>query len=165
MRMLKTALVVSAMAMGAAAVPVQAAQPAGTEERTERARALKAEAEALFNQPTEWRRAARLLERSAALRDATDAEAYNCYVLAGRIRSALGEHGNARALLEKAAEHALNRGAVADAAHAFVDAAHHAVSVRDYAVAAAHVERARTLAASPLLSPEDRQSIARRAAE
>jgi hypothetical protein len=118
----------------------------------ERAKLLRAKAEALFDQPVEWRRAAKLLEESAGLRSADDAEAYDCLIYAGRIRAALGDFGVATRLLSRAGEHALARGAVPQAAQAFVDAAFSAKAALNSTEAAELLEKARLLTGSPMLS-------------
>jgi tetratricopeptide (TPR) repeat protein len=124
--------------------------------RSEKAAQLKLQAEALFSQPSQWKKAVRLLEQSAALRDANDAEGYECLLYAGRIRAAIGDMDGARAALEKAAEHALARGAIVDAAHAYIDAAHTAVALKDARGAKALVGKAALLSDSPLLSLDQR---------
>ena len=55
----------------------------------DRAEQLQAEAEALYGEPTQWKKAVRLLEESAELRDADDPEAYQCLIYAGRIQAAI----------------------------------------------------------------------------
>jgi tetratricopeptide (TPR) repeat protein len=125
----------------------------------DRARQLRAKAEALFDKPSEWRRAARLLEESAALRTADDAEAYDCLLYAGRIRASFGDYGVATRLLQRAAEHALARGVVMDAAQAYVDAAFAAKADKNIASAAELLERARLLTGSPTLSEGERVAL------
>jgi len=122
----------------------------------ERAKLLRAKAEALFDQPNEWRRATKLLEESAGLRAADDPEAYDCLLYAGRIRASLGDFGVATRLLERAGDHALARGAVMDAAQAYVDAAFAAKSAMDGTAAARLVSRAKLLTGSPMLSASQR---------
>lgn len=123
---------------------------------------LRTQAEALFSQPKQWKRAARLLEQSAHLRAADDPDGYVCLLMAGRLRHAIGDHGAARQNLEQAAEQALSRGAVVDAANALIDAAHIAVVQKDVDAAAAFVERARLLSGSPLLTDVQRNALSRR---
>lgn len=126
---------------------------------TERARALKARAEALYDQPKAWARVARLLEESAALRPADDPEAYDCLVAAGRIQATLGDARSGQRLLEKAAAHALARGMVKDAAEAYLDAAFAAAEAQDGAAVEALSERVRLLATAPSLSELDRSAL------
>jgi tetratricopeptide (TPR) repeat protein len=118
----------------------------------DRARLLRAKAEALYDQPSEWRRAAKLLEASAELRTADDPEAYECLFYAGRIRGTLGDFSVAAKLLERAADHALARGAVMDAAQAYLDAAIAAKSNQDATSAVELLGKARLLAGSPQLT-------------
>ena len=126
---------------------------------TERAKLLRARAEALFDQPNQWRKAARLMEESATLRAADDAEAYECLVSAARIRAWLGDPGAARRDFERAADHALARGEVVDAAHAYVFAAHAAKARQDLEGAKALAEKARLLTNSPRLTMAERNQL------
>lgn len=135
------------------------AAPRGPEETVTRADRLQQEAEALFEKPKQWKKAQRLLQESAELRDAGDVEGYTCYMLAGRLAAALGDNAAARESLEHAGEHALARGAVMDAASAFIDAAHAAARAGDADGMKELVERASLLANSPLISPKDREAI------
>jgi tetratricopeptide (TPR) repeat protein len=124
----------------------------------DRADQLLARAESLFSQPRQWRRAARLLEESADLRDAADAEAYNCLLTAGRLYAGVGDARRARAVLERAAEHALARGALVDAATAYIDAAYAAADRGLTADARMLFDRAALLTTSPLLSATQREA-------
>jgi tetratricopeptide (TPR) repeat protein len=157
------------VAMMAAAVPAAAVMPAVAAELTavagpqpDRAAELRAQAEALFSQPKQWRKAARLLERSAQLRDAADAEGYACLVLAGGLWAAVGEYETAQQVYSRAAAHAQARGDVVEAAHALINAAHAAAENRNVADAQAFIDRATLLAASPLLSTQQVEEITRR---
>jgi len=128
----------------------------------ERARQLRAQAEALFDQPKEWAKAAKLLEESAALRAAADAEAYSCLLAAGQIRAALHDNDDATRLLSWAGDHALARGAVMDAAKAYAFAALTAVADKDVVRAKELGEKAKLLTNSPLLTDEERAEVLRR---
>lgn len=141
---------------------VQGAVPAKREPDVVRARELRAAAEALFENPREWRRAARLMEASAKMRPAEDAEAYACLRYAANVRVALGEHRHARRLLERAAAHALARGAVLDAADAYIAAAVSAAEQGNAAEATRLAEKVRLLALSPLLTPEQSRAVTAR---
>jgi tetratricopeptide (TPR) repeat protein len=143
------------MAMQDARIAMAAPEPPVVE----RADELRAEAEALFPQPKRWSKAMRLLEESASLRAASDPAAYDCLVLAGRLAYAIGDNPGALQNLRKAAEHALARGAVMDAANAYIDAAHVAKAARNVGLAEELVERAQLLTMSPLLSDRDRAVI------
>jgi tetratricopeptide (TPR) repeat protein len=128
----------------------------------DRAEALRQQAESLFSQPRQWGKAARLLEQSAQLRGASDPEAYVCLLYAGRLRAGMGDFAGASAALEKAAIHAAARGALLDAAHAWIDAAHAAIEGQDKERALALAERAQLLSGSPLLSASQVEQITRR---
>lgn len=168
MRTYRIGLAAAAVAVLAVAAPAVADQDhdrsaaeviATPPTKADRAAELKREAEALFSQPQRWRKAVRLLEKSAALRDANDPEGYMCLLYAGRIRAAIGDIEGARAVLEKAAAQALARGSVVEAATAYIDAAHTAVALKDAGGARELVGKATLLAESPLLSVQDRSFI------
>ena len=127
--------------------------------RADKAAELRQQAEALFSQPKKWKQAVRLLEASAALRDANDPEGYDCLLYAGRIRAAIGDTEGARTVLEKAAAQALARGSVVEAATAYIDAAHAAVAMKDVRGARELVAKASLLTESPLLSVQDRSFL------
>lgn len=131
----------------------------------DRARELRTQAEALFSQPRQWKKAIRLLEESAQLREADDREATVCLALAGRLRNALGDHAGARQTLEKAGDRALARGSVLEAAHAYLDAASVALKEQNGMAAQSLVKRAILLVESPLLTDEQRETVTRRVAE
>ncbi|HSJ25264.1 MAG TPA: hypothetical protein VK929_11370 [Longimicrobiales bacterium] len=158
-------VVVAAAVSMTAAAPAEAVQhdPNPVVVDQQRADELRAQAEAYFGQPQHWRRAARLLERSAALRPAEDPAGYSCLVLAASLRAATGDYAAARRLYEKAGDQAMARGAVMDAAHAYIDAAHAATQGRSVD-ALDLVERARLLASSPLLSAAQAEQITHRIA-
>ena len=158
------------MAALAASVMAGAAQAAAMQETTygvavsaptvtERAQALKEEAEALYSQPKKWRQAVRLLEQSAQLRSDDDAEGFACWLYAGRLRAAMGDYSGARQSLERAAGHAMARGAVVDAAHAWIDAAHVAVKLRNVERVQEYLRRAELLASSPQLDADEASQI------
>jgi hypothetical protein len=125
----------------------------------DRARALRAQAEELYSQPKHWKKAARLLEQSAQLRAVNDPETYSCLMYAGRLRAAVNDLAGARVDLEHAAAHALARGEIIEAAHAYIDAAHVASSQKNSAAARELVQRATLLAESPLLTAEQKQIL------
>jgi hypothetical protein len=127
-----------------------------------RARELRAAAEALFESPREWRKVARLMEASASMRPADDVEAYECLRYAANVRAALGEHRHSRRLLARAAEHALARGAVLDAADAYLAAAVSAAEQQKAGEATRYAEKVRLLAMSPLLSAAQSRALLER---
>lgn len=167
MKIYRSVLAAGAMlVLSGAAVEAQAdyamAAPRKAEASVTRADKLKQEAESMFSTPKQWKKAQRLLVESAEMRDATDAEAYTCYMLAGRLAAVLGDNDDARESLRKAAEHALARGAIVDAATAFIDAAHAAARVGDADEVESLMQRAELLANSPLISEQDRTAIEHR---
>jgi tetratricopeptide (TPR) repeat protein len=167
-RRLMTITMATVVAAIAASAPVMAVQNGADAAATihaapaDRAEALRKKAESLFSQPRQWGKAARLLEQSAQLRGASDPEAYVCLMYAGRLRAGMGDYEGARVALEKAAVHAAARGALLDAAHAWIDAAHAAIEGQDMERAAALAERAQLLSGSPLLSASQVEQITRR---
>jgi hypothetical protein len=132
------------------------------DERLDRARVLREQAEALFSEPRQWRRAARLLERSADLRTDTDPEAYTCLLTAGRIRAAIGDDAGAQQALQRAGAHAAARGAVHDAATAWVDAAFAAAKHGNADAAKNLFARAELLLESPALNETQRDALRQR---
>lgn len=160
-------LTAAAVALLAGAAPMAAAQDGAVAALTvtspptkaDRAAQLRQEAEALYSQPKQWKKAVRLLEESASLREPSDPQGFECLQYAGRIRVALGDMRGARQTLEKAADLALARGAVDDAAHAYIDAAHTAAKLHDREGARALVDKATLLAESPLLTDTQRRFL------
>ena len=138
---------------------VTVSNPTPVNRNLDKARELRAQAEALFSQPRQWRKAVRLLEESARLRDASDADAYMCLLYAGRIEAALGDLQGARENLEKAAAQAMARGSLVEAAHAYIDAAHVAKDAKAMDAARTLIERASLLAQSPLLTAEQKAGL------
>ncbi|NLG63570.1 MAG: hypothetical protein GX539_15130 [Candidatus Cloacimonetes bacterium] len=153
-------LVISATAV--AAQDYAMAAPRGPDAKVTRADELKQEAEALFSNPKHWKKAQRLLIESAEMRDGADEKAYTCYMMAGRLAAVLGDNESARESLEKAAEHALARGALLDAASAFIDAAHAAARTGDREAVEELTERASLLASAPRLTDQERNAIRER---
>lgn len=154
------------LAMGGAAAEAQVdyamAAPRGPDVSTVRAEQLQQQAMSLLMQPKHWKKAQRLLQQSAELRSAGDAEAYTCYMMAGRLSAVLHDNAGARESLVKAAEHALARGAVVDAASAFIDAAHAAARTGDVEATRALIERATLLTGSPRITPQERGALEHR---
>jgi hypothetical protein len=163
-----TTTMAAVLAAVAASAPVSAIQDENVStatisaSSTDRADALRQQAEVLVSQPRQWVKAARLFEESAELRDASDPDAYLCLIYASRLRAGRGDFAGARVALEKAASHAAARGSVMEAAHAWIDAAHAAVGANDMGSAHAMTERAQLLAGSPLLSVSQVEQITRR---
>lgn len=123
---------------------------------------LAAEAYRLFTDKRSWHRAARMLEQSARMRDIADPARVTALLAAGRVYDHVGQSDAARRVFEAAAEAATARGAVAVAAHAFLDAAIVAVRSGDRAGAQALIEKGQLLSNSPHLEPSVRDGILRR---
>jgi hypothetical protein len=159
--------VMLATALGGFAVATPATAQGQPEEdpsraALERAAELQAQAEALYSQPSKWRQAVRMLEESAELRADGDPARYTSLLFAGRLRAGMGDFAHASRNLEAAASDALARGAVVEAAHAYIDAAHAAVGARRTPDARQFVDRAELLTQSPLLSEVQRAGIRHR---
>ena len=90
----------SAMTADAQAAPMQVfpqmAADSPVDQRLERANALQKEAEALFSDERQWKRAAGLMEESAELRSDSDPKAYQQMAYAARLRWAAGDRNGAK---------------------------------------------------------------------
>ncbi|MEX1184519.1 MAG: hypothetical protein WEF86_15015 [Gemmatimonadota bacterium] len=129
------------------------------DERLAQANALQQEAEALFDDSREWKRAARLMEQSAELRSESDPGAYEQMAYAARLRWAAGDRNGAKKAFERAGELALARGEIADGARAYIDAAFAASAVGRAPEARKLITFAEGLAQSPQLSEEQRREL------
>jgi hypothetical protein len=170
-RMMKTVYAVAAVSMGASAMPAAAVEQVSEvavvavvapKPEPDRAAELRAAAEQYISSPRQWSRAARLLERSVEFRAPDDAETYASLIVAGNLRAATGAYNTAQANFEKAASQAVSRGAVLDAAHAYINAAHAAVKGGNGQQAGGLVEAARLLSSSPMLTEAQKSQITRR---
>jgi tetratricopeptide (TPR) repeat protein len=168
-RIMAAGMAVTVAALAATAAPASAetvhivtAADTPADARLAEARALREQAESLYSEPRQWRKAARLLERSAELRSETDAEAFTCLLAAGRIRAAIGDERGALQALSKAAAHAMARGAVLDAATAYIDAGYVAAKYGRPGDARGMFDRAGLLLESPLLSVAQRDALRQR---
>lgn len=123
---------------------------------------LAAEAYRLFENRSAWPRAARLLEQSADLREVADPRRSGTYLDAGRVYSHVRAHQDARRAFEAAGRAATDRGAIAQAAHAWLDAAIAAAKTGDRSGAETLLTRGTLLAASPHLAADEREGILRR---
>lgn len=123
---------------------------------------LAADAYRLFANRSTWARAARLLEQSAAMRSDDDPERAAAYAVAGRVYTHVGSHAAARRAFEASADAAAARGALVDAAHAFLDAAIAAAYSGDRIAASDFLHRGALLAESPHLDAGEKQGILRR---
>ena len=120
---------------------------------------LLEEAYSLFTDRRSWPKAARLLKKSAELRTADDPARALAFRNAGRIFVYVGDYSSAQRALEAAGDAAAERGAVAEAADAYLDAAHVAVLRRDDAGARQLIRRGALLARSPHLTSQERGAI------
>jgi hypothetical protein len=127
-----------------------------------RAERLREAAEALYEQPHRFQRAAELHEREAAQRSSDDPRLVEALDRAARLYVYAGVADRAQLLMAQAARQALRRGDVARAAHAYVDAAFIALRMRDLRLANAMTKEADLLVLSPLLTEADRQAIVKR---
>jgi hypothetical protein len=109
-----------------------------------------------------WGDAARLHRRSAELRDAADPLGYRCLKEAAALDYATGNRSAARSDLAAAADHALARGELRDAALAYIDAAWIAQEQKNPRKVWELGRRAEMLADSPLLPGPDRVAILKR---
>ena len=109
-----------------------------------------------------YRDAARLHRRSAELRPAEDALGFRCLSEAAALIYAAGDRTAARGDLARAADHALVRGDLRNAALAYLDAAWIAQEQRNPKQVWELGHRAEMLAESPLLGSADRGDILQR---
>ncbi len=123
---------------------------------------LGAEAYRLFSDRRSWHRAARMLEKAAEMRGPADANRVTDLLAAARVYGHVGATDDARRAFEAAAEGAAARGAVSDAAHAFLDAAIVAARSGDRPGANALIEKSLLLSGSPHLDAPARRAILRR---
>jgi hypothetical protein len=147
---------------GAAQEPIRTLLPQVAELPNLKADALRRQAELLYERPRSYRRAAALHEKEAQLRSVNDTERVNALAQSARLYAYVGDLGQARALMERAARSALQRGDVMRAAHALLDAAFLAIGDRDLNSGYALARQAGLLSQSPLLSEAERNAIVRR---
>jgi hypothetical protein len=109
-----------------------------------------------------WRDAARLHRQSAALRAPEDTMGYRCYWEAAQLSYGKDDLSSARSSMVDAASHALARGDIVKAADAYADAAWLANQQHKPREVWKFGRQSEVLAASPLLSREQRETILRR---
>ena len=109
-----------------------------------------------------YRDAASLHRRSAELRLAEDPQGFQCLSEAAALIYAAGDRSAARDDLARAADHALARGDLRNAALAYLDAAWIAQEQRNQKQVWELGHRAEMLAESPLLGSSDRAAILER---
>ena len=109
-----------------------------------------------------WRDAARVYRRSAEFRAAEDPLGFQCLKQAAALAYAAGDRSGARTDMARAADRALARGDLREAANAYLDAAWIAQEQEKPNQVWEFGHRAEILAASPLLSEWDRGAILQR---
>lgn len=123
---------------------------------------LQAEAYALFEDREKWGRAARLLERSAELREDHDPARAKAYLLAAHVYAHSNALDASQRAFQKSAASAEKIGAIVDAALAYADAADIALRRGDAKAANAHLRTATLLSGSPHLDQGERSAIVKR---
>lgn len=116
----------------------------------------------MVNTTSRWRDAARLHRQSAGLRAIDDEQGFRCLRVAADLSYAAEDHSLARADLKRAADQALHRGDLEQAAHTFIDVAWVAQEQGKPAEVWAFGRQAEVLAASPLLGTAQRAAILKR---
>jgi hypothetical protein len=109
-----------------------------------------------------WRDAARVYRRSAEFRAMEDSIGFQCLTSAAALAYATGDRSAARNDMAHAAERALARGDLREAALSYLDAAWIAQEQQKPNQVWELGHRAEILAASPLLSQSDRGAILQR---
>jgi hypothetical protein len=112
-----------------------------------------------------WGKAAALYERAAGLRAPEDPGGYTNLRRAAFLRHGIGQADVAGALMERAADQAMARGDVFNAAYAYVDAAYIAAERRDPPLARELVGKGTLLLHSPLLEARERAALRARVAQ
>lgn len=159
-----TAAVALTLALPATARAQQPLDPVKVSARTAEAERLDARAALLesSNARRDWGRAAGLREKAAGLRSAADPLAFKSLQTAALIRHALNQRTDALHLMRRAADQALARGDVFNAAAAYANAAFLAAELRDADRAQASMEQSLLLAQSPLLTAPQREWLLQR---
>ncbi|MGZ8377398.1 MAG: hypothetical protein ACXW0Z_09160 [Gemmatirosa sp.] len=104
-----------------------------------------------------WGKAAALREKAAGMRAPSDPRAFKDLEIAALVQHALEQRPAALALMERAADGALARGDVFNAASAYVNVAFLAHELRDVDRVRLYAEKSALLATSPLLSAPQRE--------
>jgi hypothetical protein len=124
---------------------------------TSEADAIHQEAVALYTDPSRHGQAARLLRQECELRAPEDPATFRCLSMGARLFYYTGELLDARAMMEEAADNALQRGDVMAAARSYLEAASIALKQnRGEKKAAELIGKGRLLSSSPLLSDSQR---------
>ncbi|MGZ8379598.1 MAG: hypothetical protein ACXW0Z_20420 [Gemmatirosa sp.] len=112
-----------------------------------------------------WGKAAALREKAAGMRAPSDPLAFKGLETAALVRHALEQRPAALALMERAADRALARGDVFNAASAYANVAFMASELRDIDRVRLYAEKSALLATSPLLSAPERAWLQERVAQ
>ena len=163
-------LLIASAAVAIVALPMPAGaqmlEPIRVTESREKADRLDAEARSYEdNDWSQLKTAAELRERAAELRAIDDPAATVSLYWAARDRYYSGNRKAARALMEQAAERALNMGDVLNAATAFTEAAYISADLKDGERMRTLAGKARLLANSPMLSEDQRFQLRTRLAK
>jgi hypothetical protein len=162
-----TAIVVTALTLPAAARGQQPLDPIQVSVRASEADKLEARADA-YVESGSWRdlgKAAGLREKAASLRAPADPRGFTSLHMAALLRHAMKQRPAAIGLMQRAAEQAMARGDVFNAATAYVNTAFIAVELRDQDLARRSAEKGALLLHSPLLTDTQRLMLQRNLAQ
>ena len=143
---------------GAVQVPPPQAKQEAESSRADRLEAVAMELLSLGDMDS-WEQAAELLERSARLRPKANLSKATSLKIAASLYNWIGATEHARDLLQEAAEHAQELGALSFAAHTFLDAAVLSAELRMGRHTVAATQMAERLAASPEMPRREREMI------
>jgi hypothetical protein len=133
-----------------------------------RQKAEKLDAEALNYEQNDWaqlKKAARLREEAANLREDGDPDGTVSLYWAARDRYYSGDAKGARVLMEQAADRALAMGDVLNAVTAYTEAAYICADIKDGERMRSLATKARLLSNSPMLTAEQRYQLRTRLAK
>ena len=156
-----TAAVVTALVLPAAARGQQPLDPIQVSVRATEADKLEARADG-YLESGKWRdlgKAASLREKAASMRAPEDPRGFVSLQMASLLRHAMKQRPAAVGLMQRAADQAMARGDVFNAATAYVNVAFMAVELRDGDLARRSIERGTLLMHSPLLTATQRQAL------
>jgi hypothetical protein len=144
-----------------AAAQVEHTHTAITSEQIRKADALLREANDIVAScdMKQWKAAAKLLVESAELRPCHDPEIFPSLARAARLYQGAGDMRRAEETMERAAQHALYSGDVANAADTFIRLAWIAKARDDARAVHTYLARAKDLSYSPLLREARAESI------
>lgn len=152
-----TVAISSFLLLLAFALPSDALSQTSAADVTSEADAIHQEAVALYTDPSRHGQAAHLLRQECELRAPEDPAIYRCLSMGARLFYYAGELLDARAMMEEAADNALQRGDVMAAARSYLEAASIALKQnRGDTKAVELIGKARILSSSPLLSDSQR---------